>query len=50
MDDGNGNQEERNDQQGTIPTTGGVTPTSDVDYARNEDDSSYGDDKPLIPP
>ena len=47
MDDGNGNQ----DQQGTIPPTGDVTPTtSDVDYARNEDDSSYGDDKPLIPP
>ena len=50
MDDGNGNQEERNDQQGTIPPTGDVTPVSDVDYARNEDDSSYGDDKPLIPP
>lgn len=47
MGDGNDSQEGENDQ--TAPTGDALT-SANVDYAQNEDDSSFGEDKPLIPP
>lgn len=48
MDNANDSHEGQTDQQ-TSPR-GDTIPSPDVNYVRNEDDGSFGEDKPLIPP